>query len=247
MRLLEELQMNALPALQTFLYDGWVLRFADGYTNRANSINPIYQHRENVDEKINRCEIIFRSKDMNPTYKITPFIYPENLDDFLEIRGYKKIRNSSVQTLHLSDLNEPDENLAVTSKCLNDKWFEHYCKLNSISEKNSNTLKKMLSNLTPNTFFTLLEIDHEVIACGMAVLDNSYLGLFDITVSEKYRNKGYGTQLILNILKVGKLHGAVNAYLQVMIDNLPAFNLYKKLGFKEEYKYFYRVLEKDES
>lgn len=39
----EELQMNALPSLQTILYDGWVLRFAKGYTNRANSVNPIYE------------------------------------------------------------------------------------------------------------------------------------------------------------------------------------------------------------
>ena len=40
-RTLEELSMNALPALQTMLYGGWVLRFANGYTRRANSINPI--------------------------------------------------------------------------------------------------------------------------------------------------------------------------------------------------------------
>ena len=31
-RLIEELSLNAWPALQTVLYDGWVLRFADGYT-----------------------------------------------------------------------------------------------------------------------------------------------------------------------------------------------------------------------
>ncbi len=38
MRFLEELSMNALPSLQTILFDGWVIRFANGYFNRANSM-----------------------------------------------------------------------------------------------------------------------------------------------------------------------------------------------------------------
>ncbi len=243
MRLLEELQMNALPALQTILYDGWILRFADGFTNRANSINPIYQHKDNVIEKIDRCERIYRSKELKPTYKITALADPENLDELLENRGYKKIHCTSIQTLHISDFPEPDSSLAMTYEYFSDKWFEHYCRLGSISKENSIIYKKMLNNLIPDAFFTILQIDNEVIACGMAVLEKGYLGLFDIMVCENYRNKGYGTQLLLNILKVGRLHGAENAYLQVMTDNLTALQLYKKLGFKEQYQYFYRVLE----
>ncbi|RRN74187.1 hypothetical protein EI200_02485 [Peribacillus simplex] len=56
MQKLEELLMNALAALQTQIYDGWVIRFADGYTKRANSINPIYLSNENVKKIISNCE-----------------------------------------------------------------------------------------------------------------------------------------------------------------------------------------------
>jgi ribosomal protein S18 acetylase RimI-like enzyme len=39
----------------------------------------------------------------------------------------------------------------------------------------------------------------------------------------------------------GKAHGAQTAYLQVMLDNPAGLALYRDLGFKEIYKYWYRV------
>ncbi len=51
-RTIEELSINALPALQTMLVDGWVLRFANGYTKRANSIHPLYASTGDAREKI---------------------------------------------------------------------------------------------------------------------------------------------------------------------------------------------------
>ncbi len=40
--LIEEISMNAYPALKTVVYDEWILRFANEHTNRTNSINPTY-------------------------------------------------------------------------------------------------------------------------------------------------------------------------------------------------------------
>lgn len=39
----EELALNALPAILTEFYDGWILRYSNGYTFRGNSINPLYK------------------------------------------------------------------------------------------------------------------------------------------------------------------------------------------------------------
>ncbi|MDB5085123.1 MAG: family N-acetyltransferase, partial [Bacilli bacterium] len=38
-KMIEELTLNNWQPLQTMLYDGWLLRFAGGYTKRANSVN----------------------------------------------------------------------------------------------------------------------------------------------------------------------------------------------------------------
>ena len=53
---IEERSLNAHPAIETQFYDGWVLRFAGGYTKRANSVNPLYVGALPLDEKIAFCE-----------------------------------------------------------------------------------------------------------------------------------------------------------------------------------------------
>jgi hypothetical protein len=52
----EELSINAFPAILTELYDGWVLRYSNGYTYRGNSINPLYSSAIDLKDKIKYCE-----------------------------------------------------------------------------------------------------------------------------------------------------------------------------------------------
>ena len=72
--------MNAWPSLQTNLQDGWVLRFSEGYTKRANSINPIYSSTIEIKEKIDNCESTYSAKNLPIVYKITETCYLKNLD-----------------------------------------------------------------------------------------------------------------------------------------------------------------------
>ncbi len=67
--------------------------------------------------------------------------------------------------------------------------------------------------------------------------------MFDIIVEENYRDKGYGIKLLNEILTFAKINLVQKAYLQVVANNYPAIKLYEKVGFKEIYKYWYRVKE----
>ena len=172
---------------------------------------------------------------------MTQAVYPKTLDSTLEGRGYTAIDHTSVQLLSLSVLRQPLIHTVKVDDKLNDEWLNQFCVLNSQDESNKSTLKQMLSLILPRTCFILLHDNNAVVACGLGVLERGYLGIFDIVVDSRYRNLGFGEQLMLNLLNWGKENGAESAYLQVMLNNAPALRLYSKLGFCEKYRYWYRL------
>jgi len=89
MQLYEELSLNALPALQTQFFDGWVLRFTNGYsyTNRANSVNMIYPATLNIEDKITECEKRYFAQGLPAVFKITDGLDIE-IENLLHQKGY---------------------------------------------------------------------------------------------------------------------------------------------------------------
>ncbi len=70
-RRLEEVALNAWPALQQMLFDGWVLRFAKGYTKRANSVNPVFASSLDIDEKIDTCTRLYGDQGLPLIFRLT--------------------------------------------------------------------------------------------------------------------------------------------------------------------------------
>lgn len=240
-RFIEELTMNAWPSIETILYDGWIIRYSNGYTKRSNSVNPIYPSTIDINEKILRCENLFKFRNLPSIFKITPGIYPDNLDKLLDNNGYVAIENTSVRLLALDKISKPDYDNITVCETLNETWLLNFCLLSHIEYTKMQTIRNMLETIRPRRFFVSLKLNEEVIACGLAVLENKHLGLFDVVVDSNLRGQGYGEQLMLNLLNIGKANDATHSYLQVVDRNIIASRLYQKLGYKELYKYWYRV------
>lgn len=240
-KFIEELSLNHWQPLSTLLYDGWVLRFADGYTKRANSVNPINDSTCDVNEKIKTCEQIYSANLLPIIFKMTPFVHPVNLDDTLQAKGYSVIDITSVQTLDLDDINEPRLTSVKINESMTEEWLNHFCRLNQVNDKHKRTMERMLSNIKTRKGFISLYHNEQAIACGLGVIEREYIGLYDIVTDSQYRNQGFGEQMILNLLKWGKENGAKSSYLAVISHNEPALRLYSKLGYSEIYKYWYRV------
>jgi N-acetylglutamate synthase len=240
-RLIEELSMSALPSLQTVYDDGWVLRFAEGHTRRTNSVNPLYPSTQPLMEKITRCEAFYRSRGLNTVFKLTPAVFPENLDCVLAECGYNEDGRTSIQVANLETLDLSGIKSVNLDEKLSDDWLSNYCRLNGHENRRVALMKQMLSNIVPERAYVSIEQDGEMAATGLGVADRGYIGLFDIVVDARLRNQGLGHRIVTNLLAWGKSRGAQNAYLQVITTNSPALRLYAKIGFREVYQYWYRV------
>lgn len=71
---IEEMTLNAWPAFQTIVRNGWLLRLAAGFTKRSNSVSALYTE-PSVDlyEQIQYCERIYAREGLDVVFKVTPF------------------------------------------------------------------------------------------------------------------------------------------------------------------------------
>lgn len=238
---IEEASFRAWPAAEQQVYDGWVLRFAGGYTKRANSVNPVYPGQEEVQEKINRCERLYLSRNLKPVFRLTPLAFPANLDELLARRGYVYKDPTSVQVLELEAWQAGSgEGLKYWPE-VSTGWLNSFMQVSAVPMPQPHL--DILTRIAPDKCFAVLYRQDRPVACGLGVLEGRYMGLFDVVTAPAERRKGYGRELVGSILSWGRSNGAQTAYLQVMTINKPALKLYEQLGFREIYQYWYRIKE----
>jgi ribosomal protein S18 acetylase RimI-like enzyme len=240
--LYEELSLNAVPALQTQFYDGWVLRFTDGYryTNRASSVNPLYPSAIDLPAKVAECEKRYFSQGLPAVFKFCGEAGTE-LEALLEQRGYAVLSPTYLMTAALSGEPCVSADCAFTG-CIGGDWLDAYFSLSNYTDPVRISIgTKMLGNIQAGVLCARLVKDGVTAACGLCTLERGYAGLFNVIVGEGQRGKGYGRELCTSLLSEAGRLGAHTAYLQVMQDNPAAISLYEKLGFTVEYKYWYRV------
>lgn len=241
---LESAANTAMPALSTRAYDGWALRFAAGYTRRANSIHPLYASNLNLDVKLRTCEEAYQVENLPVIFKLTPVHYPSNLDEALEQHGYQYDAPTLVQLCDLTQV--PQKTLLYGAGGLSQEWLDAYQTLNGVPARHHETLQVMLMSIAHITWYGVLHDQNgEIVALGLGVLQGSLVGIFDIVVAEHARQQGLGRQLMLMLMAWGRKQGARRAYLQVSQSNMAAQALYSKLGFQTAYPYWYRLLVND--
>jgi ribosomal protein S18 acetylase RimI-like enzyme len=233
--------MNAWPALRTNVYDGWVLRFSDGVTRRANSIYPIFESSIEINEKIGYCEELYFSKNLPVVFKITAEVYPSKLDYLLDKKGYYKDAETSFQAMTIKDIIEIDRSLINLNENLNTEWLKRFVSFNCYDKNKLTGYKNILKQINNKKCYLDLISNGKYIGCGLGVIEDKYVGIFDIVVDKKYRKMGFGKIIIESLLSWGHANGAVTAYLQVMLNNPRALRLYKSIGFEEVYRYWYRI------
>lgn len=254
---LEEITGNAWPALQTRLYDGWLLRSAQRVSKRSNSVWPLYGSTIDLETKIDECERYYHALDQRCIFKLTDESVPPDLDERLASRGYMTVDRTLVQTRALSPAAgraKPGETADHEGVRLNtevgfsDAWFDAFARAGDLYRDALATTTLLFRRITDTVVTVRAEDRGEaesaaVVGCGYAVIDSAggYAGLYGISVVPPARRRGIGRAITAALLDAAAEHGARSAYLQVVQENAPARDLYAQLGFTDHHAYWYRV------
>lgn len=239
-RRVEEASLNAWPALSQVLLDGWVLRFSRGFTKRANSITPLYPGSQPLLDKIRGCENLYARENLRTIFRLTSLRPNEALDATLAARGYARLDPTLVLIRPLdAEVHTPltREFLELSSA----RWLDHYAELSSLPAEARQIHELMLKAIHFECLHAISVDQGRTLACGLGVLDQELIGLFDIVTHPERRRRGVATELITRMHDWGEGRGARLAYLQVEEENDAGRVLYQKLGYQHLYNYWYRI------
>jgi ribosomal protein S18 acetylase RimI-like enzyme len=241
-RSIEEAALRAWPASQQLLFDGWVARFSDGYTKRANSALLLYPQTESfAPATVDRIEGLYRSQGLPAIFRLLSFSTPDGFAGRLEARGYRPADSTLVLARPLATeipidtyVHQLDVEIGIDA----------HARMNDLSASVLPGHRAILERIPSGLSFLGLVINGELVACGLSVVDGPLVGLFDIVTDPAHRRKGYGARLVQGMLAEAAQSGTSLAYLQVVATNAPALALYESLGFTQAYSYDYRILDR---
>jgi N-acetylglutamate synthase len=238
---LESRLVNAWPSFDYQIYDGWVLRLADGYSKRANSATPFRPGVSLDDELIDYMTARFVEANVRPTFRLNG-VEASDVDERLKLRGFKEIEATHVLTASIGSEDCERDPEVVLEPQVSKRWVREAAGSYGGDKADDETLMKIVSRIRQKAAFATLSLDDRPVAWGLGVVERGYVGLYDIVVAPDLRGIGLGRRVVSSLIAWGCGEGAHTAYLQVREENEIARSLYGALGFGTAYRYTHRVM-----
>lgn len=242
---IQELANNAWPAEENFLFKGWILRFTDGATSRANSVLTLKYWGNNLEEDIRFVEEAYLRVHNLPTkFMLHDYHAPSGLDSKLLELGYQTEPIVDIMGMELKNFGKKSTKIhyqLFNSSKRTQKWSKAFARLaaNRSKEEIPVMLRIMDRIKVPKKKYFAIVSESQIIGIILGVLQNGYLGIMDLIVDPNHRRVGVASALLNQAVEWARNQGGTHIYLQVEKNNHDAIALYKKLSFSKWFSYFY--------
>jgi N-acetylglutamate synthase len=236
----EETCLNAWPALRQVLLDGWVLRFSEGLTRRANSANPLRSPRETGNGLIAACEALYQKRNLPTIFRLPSIIDPD-LDERLEGLGYAHEGESCVRYGDLTGFEAgSDASVQLLSRPTRE-WFAAMATLQNHTAEQRRTYRRIVGSIAIPAAFAALAIDGKFVALAYGAIHDRLLCYESVITDPRRQRRGYARRVVTSLAAWAKDQGAEGACLEVEAHNAAALALYNGVGLKTElHRYHYR-------
>jgi ribosomal protein S18 acetylase RimI-like enzyme len=237
---IEPAGLIAWPARESIDLDGWVLRFTDGFTHRANSVATLEFRGGDVEGAIARVEREYRDRGLAPMFQIASLVAPVSLAGLLIRREYRMVSPSLVLVTTparvLECIPEPGE---VACDARASDGFAGLVLRGSTSPDDGRERLDILSSIAAPVVCVTAYDRGALVACGMGVNVAGQVGINLMRTDAAHRRHGHARRVLSAIAQWAAQQRAPTLYLSVDKENLPAVALYKRAGFSRAYSYRY--------
>lgn len=224
---LARIMARGWPALETEPLGEWEMRFAGGFTKRANSVAAFGDPGVDVDTALARAQRYYVGRDLRPLVNLEaggPWELP------LAERGWTPVAGGDTTVL-VAQLDrrwplDPEADLADDP---DDAWLAAY-----VSPGEPVHLARQVMTASPTAAHVSLDG-----AIARVVVTGEWAGLSALWVPDGKRRRGLARRLVTTSLGWAVEQGADKAYLQVVTGNDPAERLYRTFGFVDHHEYRY--------
>lgn len=220
------------PPIESEALGEWELRWAGGFTGRANSVAATGSPGIGVADALAAVQAWYADRAAPALAQVVVGSSTEQA--FLEagwVPGNGSRTGAVVQVADLDPAYAVDPKITVTTT-LSDDWLALYGRIDEAPD----AARAVIAG--PSTVgFALLGDPVEAIA--RVVVTGEWAGLSVVEVLPHRRREGIATRLVSTTLAWAVEHGADKAYLQTMRDNTAALALYEPFGFVDHHDYRY--------
>jgi N-acetylglutamate synthase len=217
----------------------WLLRAADGFTGRANSVLPVGEPGLPVDAALQRVQDFYARVQLPVQAEV---IIGSRVEEELKARGWVPARPQQADTLvqvaavtpavPVSSGRGGAADVRLTERP-GDDWLQRYGR----SAGNDPGVVRAVLESGERVIFA--QVAAPAIAVGRAVVTHGWLGVSAVEVESGQRRRGLGSSIVDALLSWGSACGARSAYVQVLADNDAALALYARRGFRTHHAYRY--------
>lgn len=242
---LEAIAAEGWPAPVQQPLGDWLLRWADGFTQRANSalaVDPADPSDQSVTASLDEVVQFYTSRSARPVVQVVVGsdthlaveqagwvpARPNEADTCFQIASVARTLRSTRARIGDRDLDPRPTIVADAS----DGWLALYANAAAMPDQARAVLEGP-------EIVGFASIGDPVIAIGRVAVTGDWAGIAAIEVLPEHRRRGLGLHLMVALLDWAAERGATSVYLQTRGDNEPALRLYDALGFTTHHEYRY--------
>jgi ribosomal protein S18 acetylase RimI-like enzyme len=218
----------------------WLLRAADGWTGRGNSVLPLGEPGMPLDAALAQVTAWYAGHGLPPRVQL-PLPAREALGGALIARGWTAYNPTLVLTADIDTVlaapGAPADDLDVildTAPTADWLGAYHYRGGDELPD-----VAVRLFTAADRPVFATIRDGGAVVAIARGVVDAGWAGVTAVEVAPSHRRRGLAVAVMQALCEWARAASASRMWLQVAEQNAAALGLYRRLGFTPHHRYVY--------